>query len=169
MLTSPRELLKLLSELGFEMLFNWSVNNSFEEFSSLACCVVVAGIEVFVHLIFSCGMNLRSYLDKDLVQNFARVVQGAIEHEHQLSESSLLEAENSSFPHEVTMTREEVLSIQEDLSVIKLQKTATCSTGKTYILSGKKLGKTAATRDSGNKSSTTSETKRVFNFPFCSI
>lgn len=129
----------------------------------------------------SCDMDLSSYEDKDLVKNVEKVVQGAIEHDHESSESSLLEADNSSSPNEVTMTREEVVSIKEDLSVIKLRKAATsggiptyeaqdkdatCSTGKTYTLSGKNQGKTTAKKDSTKKSSTKSKTKRVSVSPF---
>lgn len=95
------------------------------------------------------------------------------------SESCLLETDITSF-NEVTMTREEVVSIKEDLSVIKLRKAttscgistyevqdkdATCSTGKTYSVHAKNKCKITA-KDSTKKSSTKSKTKRVSVSPF---
>lgn len=86
----------------------------------------------------SCGMNLNSYEDKDLVKNVEKVVQGAIENNLESPKSSLLEADDSLCPNEKTMTREEVLSIKEDLSVVKLQKVTTSTGLPTYEALDKK-------------------------------
>jgi hypothetical protein len=73
-------------------------------------------------------MVLNSYEDKDLVQNVEKVVEEAIQHDHESSESTIIETDNYSCPNEVTMTPEDIVIINEDLSVIKLRKTASSDT-----------------------------------------
>jgi ribosomal protein L7/L12 len=122
----------------------------------------------------SCGMVLNSYEDKDLVQNVEKVVEEAIQHDHESSESTIIETDNSSCPNEVTMTPEDIVTINEDLSVIKLRKTASSvgiptyqaldkdkihSTGKNYSLSGKTKDTTKS-----KKSSTKAQKKSISPF-----
>ncbi|CAB3986306.1 Hypothetical predicted protein [Paramuricea clavata] len=122
----------------------------------------------------SCRMVLNSYEDKDLVQNIEKVIEEAIQHDHESSESTIIETDNFSCPNEVPMTPKDIVTIKEDLSAIKLQSTASSvgiptyqvldehkihSTGKNYSLSGK-------TKDTpkSKKSSTKAQKKSISLF-----
>lgn len=122
----------------------------------------------------SCDMVLNSYEDKDLVQNVEKVVEEAIQHDHESNEGSIIENDDSSGPSEVAMTQEDIVTINEDLSIIKLRKKASsvglptyqvidkdevCSSGKNYSLSGKTKDKKKSTT-----SSTETQTKSVSPF-----
>ena len=121
----------------------------------------------------SCDMVLNSYEDKDLVQNVEKVVEEAIQHDHESNEGSIIENDDSSGPSEA-MTQEDIVTINEDLSIIKLRKKASsvglptyqvidkdevCSSGKNYSLSGKTKDKKKS-----KKSSTETQTKSVSPF-----
>ena len=122
----------------------------------------------------SCDMVLNSYEDKDLVQNVEKVVEEAIQHDHEYNEGSIIENDDSSGPSEVAMTQEDIVTINEDLSIIKLRKKAlsvglrtyqvsdkdeVCSSGKNYSLSGKTKDKKKS-----KESSTEAQTKSVSPF-----
>ena len=119
-------------------------------------------------------MVLNSYEDKDLVQNVEKVVEEAIQHYHESNEGSIIENDDSSGPSEVAMTQEDIVTINEDLSIIKLRKKAlsvglrtyqvsdkdeVCSSAKNYSLSGKTKDKKKS-----KESSTETQTKSVSPF-----
>ena len=73
-----------------------------------------------------------------------------IDHDHESNEGSIIENDDSSGPSEVAMTQQDIVTINEDLSIIKLRKKASsvglptyqvidkdevCSSGKNYSLS----------------------------------
>ena len=122
----------------------------------------------------SCDMVLNSYENKDLVQNVEKVVEEAIQHDHESNEGSIIENDDFSGPSEVAMTQEDIVTINEDLSIIKLRKKAlsvglrtyqvsdkdeVCSSGKNYSLSGKTKDKKKS-----KESSTETQTKSVSPF-----
>ena len=81
----------------------------------------------------SCDMVLNSYEDKDLVQNVKKVIEEAIQHDHKSNEGSIIENDDSSGPSEVAMTQEDIVTINEHLSIIKLQKKASSVGLPTYM------------------------------------
>ena len=122
----------------------------------------------------SCDTVLNSYEDKDLVQNVEKVVEEARQHDQESNEGSIIENDDYSGPSGVAMMQEDIVTINEDLSIIKLRKKASsvglpmyqvinkdkvCSSGKSYSLSGKTKDK-----EKSKKSSTETQTKSVSLF-----
>ena len=88
---------------------------------------IVNSKEHAIQITTSCEMVLDSFDDKDLLINLEEVISHAVEHDDEeceyLTDSDQSSMENSSLSHTESLSSADIVTIKEDLTQIKLQKT----------------------------------------------